>query len=47
MLAYQVDGTSSQVGGPAQFLTRLGRNPNAVNELRELADVLEVRSTLP
>ena len=47
MLAYQVDGTSSQVGSPAQFLTRLGSNPNAVNELRELADVLEVRSTLP
>lgn len=47
MLAYQVDGTSSQVGGPVPFLTRLGNNPSSVTELRELADVLEVRSTLP
>lgn len=47
MLAYQVDGQSSQVGGPVQFLTRLGSNPHAVTELRDLADVLEVRSTLP
>ena len=47
MLAYQVDGTSSQVGSPAQFLSRLKNNPNAITELRELADVLEVRSTLP
>ena len=47
MLAYQVDGQSNQVGGPAQFLARLGNNPHAITELRELADVLEVRSTLP
>ena len=47
MLAYQVDGQSSQVGGPEQFIARLKGNPNAVSELRELADVLEVRSTLP
>lgn len=47
MLAYQVDGQSSRVGGPAQFLARLGRNPEAITELRQLADVLEVRSTLP
>ena len=46
MLAYQVDGTSSQVGGPVQFLSRLKNNPNATTELRELANVLEVRSTL-
>lgn len=47
MLAYQVDGTSSQVGGPAPFLTRLASHPNAITELHQLADVLEVRSTLP
>lgn len=47
MLAYQVDGTSNQVGSPAQFLARLQSNPQAITELHELADVLEVRSTLP
>ena len=46
MLAYQIDGTSSRVGSPAQFLARLKNNPNATTELNELADVLEVRSTL-
>ena len=47
MLAYQVDGTADRIGGPEQFVTRLASNPNAVSELRELADVLEVHSTLP
>lgn len=47
MLAYQVDGTSNRVGGPRQFLSRLGDNPNTVDELRELADVLEIQSSLP
>ena len=45
MLTYQVDGTSNRIGGPHQFLARLAGNPIAVNELRELADVLEARST--
>ncbi len=47
MLAYQVDGTNRQIGGPRQFLARLADNPSALDELRELADVLEVQSTLP
>lgn len=47
MLAYQVDGTSNRIGGPRQFLARLADNPNSVSELRQLADVLEVQSTLP
>lgn len=47
MLAYQVDGASNRISDPQQFLTRLADNPNSVVELRELADVLEVRSTLP
>lgn len=47
MLAYQVDGTNDRIGGPQPFLARLGDNPASVTELRELADVLEVHSTLP
>lgn len=47
MLAYQVDGQGSRVGGPAPFLARLAGSPDAITELRQLADVLEVRSTLP
>ncbi len=47
MLAYQVDGTSNRVGSPERFLSRLAANQSAVSELRELADVLEVQSTLP
>ena len=47
MLAYQIDGTSDRIGGPGQLLARLANNQNATDELRELADVLEVHSTLP
>lgn len=47
MLAYQVDGASNRVGGPQQFLARLADNHASVGELRELADVLEVQSSLP
>ena len=47
MLAYQIDGTSDRIGGPGQLLARLANNRNATDELRELADVLEVHSTLP
>lgn len=47
MLAYQIDGTNDRVGGPSHFLHRLAENEAVISELRELADVLEVHSTLP
>jgi superfamily II DNA or RNA helicase len=46
MLMYQVDGTRDRIGRPEQFLDRLRANPANVEELRELADVLESRTTL-
>lgn len=46
MLAYQVDGTRDRLGGPAAFISRLHANPGVASELRELADVLETRTSL-
>ena len=44
MLAYQVDGTADRVGSGSDFLRRLQQNPRSLNELVELAQVLEVNS---
>ena len=41
MLAYQVDGTASRVGSGQAFARRLKDNVNSVDELAELAQVLE------
>ncbi len=46
MLAYQVDGTRDRIGGPESFIARLRATHGIADELRELADVLESRSTL-
>jgi hypothetical protein len=46
MLAYQVDGTHAQVGGPAEFMRRLSQNPAIGVEMVELADVLQSRESL-
>lgn len=46
MLAYQVDGTHAQVGGPAAFMARLAQNPAIGVEMTELADVLQTRASL-
>lgn len=46
MLAYQVDGTADRIGGPEAFIGRLAANSDAIQELFELADVLETRSSL-
>lgn len=43
MLAYQVDGTHAQVGGPAAFMERVSNNPAIAVEMVELADVLQSR----
>ena len=42
MLAYQVDGTAARVGSAIDFLRRLQNNPHSLNELAELAQVLQV-----
>lgn len=47
MLAYQVDGQHGRVGSHADFLARLAAHPDACDELRELADVLQARTSLP
>lgn len=46
MLAYQVDGTHAQVGGPAAFMERISQNPAIGAEMAELADVLESRENV-
>jgi superfamily II DNA or RNA helicase len=46
MLAYQVDGRHEQAGPAEEFLQRLGRNAGIGEELRELAGLLQARSTL-
>jgi superfamily II DNA or RNA helicase/HKD family nuclease len=46
MLAYQVDGTRDRVGSPEEFTARVRDNSSVTQELLELADVLESRSTL-
>ncbi len=46
MLAYQVDGQSSQRGSGLQFLERLKACPEMVSELEELANILLSRTPL-
>ena len=46
MLAYQIDGTHAQVGGPDAFMQRVTQNPAIALEMAELADVLQSRSDL-
>jgi hypothetical protein len=46
MLAYQIDGTHTQVGGPQAFMERVSQNPAIGTEMAELAGVLQSRSTL-
>jgi superfamily II DNA or RNA helicase/HKD family nuclease len=41
MLAYQVDGTADRIGSGGDFLKRLQQNPHSLDELAELARVLE------
>jgi hypothetical protein len=45
MLAYQVDGQASRVGSYTDFLTRLAQHPDVLQELHELAEWLDARST--
>jgi hypothetical protein len=47
MLAYQIDGRNDQTGDVDSFVTRLHAQPELADELRELAGLLQVRSTLP
>jgi superfamily II DNA or RNA helicase/HKD family nuclease len=44
MLAYQVDGAASRVGSGRSFAQRLKANPHSVDEIAELASVLEVNA---
>ena len=44
MLAYQVDGVASRVGSGRAFLERLKGNPSSIDELGQLAEVLEGRA---
>ncbi len=46
MLAYQIDGTHAQVGGPADFMRRVTQNPAIGLEMAELAAVLQSRTSL-
>lgn len=46
MLAYQIDGRHEQTGTPAAFLHRLATEPDVVDELTQLGDLLRSRSTL-
>lgn len=43
MLAYQVDGTHAQMGGPSAFMERVSKNPTIAVEMVELADALQSR----
>jgi superfamily II DNA or RNA helicase/HKD family nuclease len=44
MLAYQVDGVASKIGSGRAFAERLKGNPSSVDELAQLAEVLEGRA---
>lgn len=46
MLAYQIDGTSSQIGSYAVFGQRLAAHPAVCEELIQLAGLLQASSTL-
>ncbi len=46
MLAYQVDGRHEQAAGFEDFVERIALSPFAAEELVELADLLQARSTL-
>jgi superfamily II DNA or RNA helicase/HKD family nuclease len=46
MLAYQIDGQSSQVGTAIQFLDRLSSAPELLSELRELGSILSAKSSI-
>jgi hypothetical protein len=46
MLAYQIDGSHSQAAGSQEFLRRLSHNPSICDELEELTDMLQARSSL-
>ncbi len=46
MLAYQVDGQASRVGSYAEFLERLAQHADVLQELHELAELLDARSTV-
>jgi superfamily II DNA or RNA helicase/HKD family nuclease len=46
MLAYQIDGRSDQVTDHDEFMLRLARDPCICEELRELAEMLQARSSL-
>lgn len=45
ILAYQVDGTRDRIGDPNSFIARIRQNPAILEELRQLADVLEQHSS--
>lgn len=47
MLAYQIDGSHQQVGPGSAFAQRLHRQPAIVDELHQLAMLLQTRCTLP
>jgi superfamily II DNA or RNA helicase len=44
MLAYQVDGVASRIGSGHAFVKRLKGNPSSIDELAQLAEVLEGRA---
>jgi hypothetical protein len=46
LLAYQVDGTNARIGPGEDFLNRLRQSPALLEELGELAEVLESRQRL-
>jgi len=46
MLAYQIDGRQEQMGTAAAFVARLQGQPGLTDELRELAALLQTRTTL-
>ncbi|WP_119156419.1 DUF3427 domain-containing protein [Caldimonas tepidiphila] len=46
MLAYQIDGGRREAAGHAEFLARLAAHPPVCEELAELAELLQARSTL-
>mgnify|MGYP000237467275 CR=1 FL=1 len=47
MLAYQIDGSHQQAGPGRAFVERLHRQPAIVDELQQLAALLQTRCTLP
>ncbi len=46
MLAYQIDGRHDQAAGPEAFVERLSRHPAIGEELVELSELLQARSSL-